>query len=579
MVLIAFYPQMSFWTARGAEWNGAYFVSNFDEVAYSAYVQALINGKPRKYDPYLARETEHESFYSIQFLPAYAIALPARALGLDASAAFIFLTMVSSSLAALLIFLLLFWITDDRLVSAAGVLIVCCMGAAVAYQGELRVWADGKILVDYMPFLRRYQPGFAFPLFFLFCGAVWRSLNAATRNRSVVWSTAGGVVFGLLVFSYFYLWTAAVAWLAVAYVLTFVLVPERRSALWTNVRIMSIFGAATMVPYFALISDRSPNIGSVQLLANTHAPDLSSPSMCFGLVVAVLVIVFASIGRSTVRDLRTVFALAFALMPVLLFNQQVVTGRSLQPVHYELFIANYSVLVALVLFISTVWREPVIGPGLVRRFAFTVIAAMAAVWGLAEAYGSADRNIWFADLRDTSIPAIRYIDSLEQRTDRLGAAVVLATNTGTSDLIPTVADLRPLWGSHSSSVGGLDLNENKRLFHHYLALAGFNESDVEDGLRHGAFEMTANIFGSERALPSLGNATTPILSEEIDAEVRLFAEFRKNFTRDSAGDPELSYVIVPDGREPNLSVLDQWYERDAGTVAGPFRVYSVALRR
>src|SRR3954468_22528005 len=85
MVILAFYPQMRFWAEKGADWNGAYFVSNFDEVAYSAYVQALINGKPRKYDPYLATETEHESFYSIQFIPAYSIALPARALGIDAS--------------------------------------------------------------------------------------------------------------------------------------------------------------------------------------------------------------------------------------------------------------------------------------------------------------------------------------------------------------------------------------------------------------------------------------------------------------------------------------------------------------
>jgi hypothetical protein len=146
-------------------------------------------------------------------------------------------------------------------------------------------------------------------------------------------------------------------------------------------------------------------------------------------------------------------------------------------------------------------------------------------------------------------------------------------------MIPTVADLRPLWSSHSSSVGGLALDENKRLFHHYLALAGFSENDVEDGLRHGSFEMTANIFGSERALPSLGKSVSPILSEEIDEEVRLFAEYRSNFSREKAVDPEISYVIVPEGQEPNLSVLDQWYERDTGTVAGPFRVYSVAPKR
>ena len=108
VVLLALYPQLSFWAAKGADWQGAYFVSNFDEVAYSAYVQALINNKPRKYDPYLASETAHESFYSIQFIPAYSIALPAKILGISASTAFIFLTIFSAAFSALFIFWLLY---------------------------------------------------------------------------------------------------------------------------------------------------------------------------------------------------------------------------------------------------------------------------------------------------------------------------------------------------------------------------------------------------------------------------------------------------------------------------------------
>jgi len=159
-----------------------------------------------------------------------------------------------------------------------------------------------------------------------------------------------------------------------------------------------------------------------------------------------------------------------------------------------------------------------------------------------------------------------------------GSAVVLATNTGTSDLIPTVASLRPLWSSHSSSVGSINVAENKRLFHHYLLLAGFTERDVREALRSSSFEMTAALFGSERALPSLGRETDPITNDEIDAEVRLYSDFAHNFTRSSASDPELSYVIVPMSGEPDLRNLDKWYLRDEGTAAGNFRVYNVTLR-
>ncbi len=78
IVFLAIYPQLNFCIAKASVWQGAYFVANFDEVAYSAYVNALINGKPRKYDQYLAAEASHESLYSIQVIPAYAIALPAK---------------------------------------------------------------------------------------------------------------------------------------------------------------------------------------------------------------------------------------------------------------------------------------------------------------------------------------------------------------------------------------------------------------------------------------------------------------------------------------------------------------------
>src|SRR5215467_10075843 len=76
---LALYPQLSLWINRGGEWQETYFISNYDEAAYSAYANALIHGKPRKTDPFLdINQTEHESLYSIQLIPAYTIAVPAR---------------------------------------------------------------------------------------------------------------------------------------------------------------------------------------------------------------------------------------------------------------------------------------------------------------------------------------------------------------------------------------------------------------------------------------------------------------------------------------------------------------------
>src|ERR1043166_9732578 len=86
VLFFSFFPQLNVWTAKGSAWNGAYVVSNYDEVAYSSYVNALIEGRPRKSDPFIGKDNiEGETLYSIQAVPAYSIALTARIVGFSAS--------------------------------------------------------------------------------------------------------------------------------------------------------------------------------------------------------------------------------------------------------------------------------------------------------------------------------------------------------------------------------------------------------------------------------------------------------------------------------------------------------------
>ena len=82
-MLLALYPQFNLWHIRGKDWNGAYAYNDVDEVAYAAYLQALIDGRPRRNDPYTGRDDapsaqQPESLFSIQFIPPYMMALVAR---------------------------------------------------------------------------------------------------------------------------------------------------------------------------------------------------------------------------------------------------------------------------------------------------------------------------------------------------------------------------------------------------------------------------------------------------------------------------------------------------------------------
>src|SRR5262245_16782816 len=94
MTFLSLLPEINLWIARGREWNGAYASATGDEVIYSAYLNALINGRPRKNDPFAGRDSTlgsplPESSFSIQFIPPYAISFLARAFNASASTSMI----------------------------------------------------------------------------------------------------------------------------------------------------------------------------------------------------------------------------------------------------------------------------------------------------------------------------------------------------------------------------------------------------------------------------------------------------------------------------------------------------------
>ena len=122
LAVFSLYPQFKMVYLRGAEWNGHYAYNDIDEVAYAAYLKALIDGRPRKNDPYTGRDDspekpQPESLFSIQFAAPYTIAIPAWILGVGAPWAMTISGAVAAFLTALAIFWPIRWIKWSRCVT------------------------------------------------------------------------------------------------------------------------------------------------------------------------------------------------------------------------------------------------------------------------------------------------------------------------------------------------------------------------------------------------------------------------------------------------------------------------------
>ncbi|HEY9405665.1 MAG TPA: hypothetical protein VIQ24_23650, partial [Pyrinomonadaceae bacterium] len=235
LAVVSLVPQLHMWRERGRDWHGSDFSFFFDEAAYESYINALIDGRPRLNDPYTGRDDspatpQAESLFSIQFIPAYALALPARLFNLSAAAVFIILWPLVAFATTLALTRLLRAATGDEPTAAALALFVLCFCTFI--QKGVRTLRGLETAYLPLPFLRRYLPALPFALFFIFCLLVWRALATDERRASLTNAFFAGLTFTLLVYSYFYLWTAAAAWLACLALLWLAASPraERRRA-------------------------------------------------------------------------------------------------------------------------------------------------------------------------------------------------------------------------------------------------------------------------------------------------------------------------------------------------------------
>lgn len=581
MVLIAMVPQISLWVTRGAAWEGSYAAVNYDEVAYSAYINALIDGRPRKYDPMMGVEHEHESIYSLQFIPAYAIAIPARMFGLSAINAFIVLQFLIAIFCSLAVFILFKTVTGDHMVAAAAVVIVLGFGTAITYEGAFSEMTGGSLVIEFHPFLRRYQPGLAFPLFFLMTTAVWFAFTSENGKRFRA-SIVVGVLFAILVFSYFYLWTTAAAWLACFFAIALIVGRWPRKITLLHGIIVAGIGVAALVPYFWMLNQRSRKSDVSQLLSLTHSPDLSSPIVVIGVIVAIIAVLFGIKRRFDGRSPEAILAYSFLLTPLVVMNQQVITGRSLQPVHYEIFIANYCLLAGICIITWLVIRgiyiegkDAVSGPRLSKVWAYLGVAA--ALWGFYEAAHATGRNEGITMVRDLVTPAAKHIRASTNGSSE--QIVVHSPNPIASSYIPTIVTGRVLWSPHLVSGGVVSEEESKQQFYRFLYFSGFTHTELKSALDTRWFEVTAAIFGGGRALPQLGGINHPITGKEIDEEVEKYRLFADTLTLAEAQSPVITHIMVVEGEQPNHANVDRWYIRDDGHVAGIFRVYRLTPRK
>ncbi|MCA1615488.1 MAG: hypothetical protein LC800_15580 [Acidobacteria bacterium] len=366
---------------------------------------------------------------------------------------------------------------------------------------------------------------------------------------------------------------------------------------------------ASLAPYFALVARRAPSMDAAQALLHTREPDLWRGVILVATLAAVALAWGARRGLVRPRDPAALFTLSLSLSVVAVFNQQIVTNRSLQPMHYEQYVGNYVALLAAVLACGLLWRGRAArgregdsrrgagnaatrvaagaSPPLPRRV-WVLAAAFAFLWGVCETVPPTRDYAALNLMHDDWRAVTRRLDALAREaapadacpTERqaAGRPVVFNPSDTRMDHVPAGSPAAVVWAPHTFAYSGFTAEENKERVFLFLHFAGVAPAAFAAQGRDQGF-LQFNVFGWERANPRLTADYRPVTPAEIDRERQNYAEFVRRVEA-SARPPEplLSFAVASDDQPFGRANLDRFYTLREVERVGRHRIFRLCPR-
>jgi hypothetical protein len=583
--------QIDLWVERGADWNGVYTVSDLDEPFYTAYVQSILDGKSRRNSPYTgvadtAETLQKESYLSIQYLASYPSIFLAKLFGLSASTTMILLAAIIGFVSAFVLFWLSFIISENAPISFVTTVTTLFCGAFAAGQGGIFDMLSQES-VQYpisLLFLRRSVPAMSFPALFLFFVFVYRFFSVKKQKTKIWFGVLAVACFTFTVFSYFYHWTTALAWFFGLVILWAIFKFEDLRE--NKIYFLGLGGSLllVLVPYFFLLSNRSTETDSALLLNFTNQPDLwRIPTLTSYLSIGVFLI-GKKFGWLNLREPKILFLMSLAFVAPVVFNQQLLTGRSLQPFHYQFFCVNYVAVFSLSSVIFILLKNKLKAQTLNKIL--LLVGATVFIIGYFENVYAADAyrgmNVW----RDELVPVAGRIkligesDKNQTKTSRVILSFDFTQPFWTNSVdLPALSSQSVLWSPHLTMFPDVSRKENLERLNKFLYYQNLDAKWLKNQLQSGNSILTLGYFGGVRTNDQNVGESKSVSGEEINKIVEQYEDFCRSFDSEKARTPFLSFVIVRQEIENDLSNIDRWYERDAGETVGKYILYRVKLRQ
>jgi len=313
-------------------------------------------------------------------------------------------------------------------------------------------------------------------------------------------------------------------------------------------------------------------------LISTHRPDPFRVPEIVGACVILMLVISIRRRRIRVDNPPVLFAGSLALTPAIVFNQQILTGKSMQPFHYESFVINYVALISLVILLALLWKP---FPRVILSWVVVVclLLGLAEVGLVAGAFNRSDV------IKDQVVPAARRLKALSNQPAVSGdPALVFSPHLEFMQMLPTWAPQGTLLGMGAIDFGSASHQERKEFLYTHLYFSGVTKEGLREIFRGPKDQLPLSyyvkyvVFGHERVRPLFSLNFQPITQDEIESELVAYDTFINSFSREQALKHPISYSVVLTDRNFDFSNIDRWYERDTGERVGESMLYSLKLR-
>ena len=467
------YPQIQF--RFNESYQGIDMTLGDAEDFYQTRIQEVRDGNFSLASPFF-RESKEEP-YSLPPLADILSALLGKLFFLDLNNT-VFLTRIFFSfLLFLAIYSFIHLFFNEKLTALAASTMVFFGNTLLSRYGLLKLLSGNGLRTDFLNFSRIPHPLISSFFFFTFLSLFWLFLE----RKKWYFGALSGLFLGLSFYIYFYTWTFLYVFSGILILFFFFRKDWQAIKRVIFVILLSLFVA---VPYFINFYQTSIHQNYLEFQQRFGVVEGRAPILG---VVAILIFTVSLLFFSRKYRNKYFFLLALAVTPLIVINQQVITGKILYPAHYHWY---YNVPLAII-FLVVIFLNKLSGMKTVK------LKKAAAVFIIILALGNGFmiQNASYAKNEKSFVEKQRYGPVLEWLDKNTQKEEVVLADPEFSRYIPIYTSLNV--ASHLAAFHYLPVTQERLLDNGFLTykLDGIKSEEAKDVFFQDRAQISFGIYG------------------------------------------------------------------------------------